>query len=252
MRYAKVLSIVVLVIILAGLIGATVYSYNVDWTGPQGAMGRQGLKGDSGLQGAQGIQGIQGLTGAMGAQGLQGELGEQGIQGLQGVKGDTGAQGEKGEQGDQGLQGDKGDKGDTGDVGAQGAQGSQGEQGEQGIQGQTGPQGIAGPNMIVAMGTINDKGILTTKYKVDGCVWNNATKSYTIDPHDFWYDFDKYVTLVTLVDSDGGKIATAGDDGWGNLVIRIAPYYYDYAHMPSGWSPINYRAACSFVVLAVK
>lgn len=64
-------------------------------TGKQGSVGPQGLS----IQGAKGERGLQGEQGPIGKTGPQGPQGIQGVQGPQGIQGEKGDQGEPGANG---------------------------------------------------------------------------------------------------------------------------------------------------------
>jgi hypothetical protein len=91
-----------------------------------------------------------------------------------------------------------GPKGDKGDTGAQGVQGTQGVQGIQGTQGIQGIQGPVGPNMIVAMGLIDDDATVIQGYNVASATWNDTSDRYEITFTNIAdYLYTDWVTLVT-------------------------------------------------------
>jgi hypothetical protein len=229
MRFFRLLAIGVVLLALVGGVLGTACAGAKGEQGPQGETGATGATGPAGSAGPQGPQGTQGIQGIQGLQGIQGEKGDTGMPGVgiawRGEWSDStvyslndgvGYQGSSyiskqdvntnhlptdpdwwdlwvqkgttGEPGPQGLQGE---------VGEQGPQGEQGIQGETGATGATGDTGAPGPNMIVAMGTVDFFGDLVQSYNVTSCVWDE-------DPWEHWeitlngiaYSSD-YVTLVT-------------------------------------------------------
>jgi len=114
-----------------------------------------------------------------------------------------------------GPQGEKGDKGDTG------AQGVQGTQGVQGIQGTQGIQGEPGPNMIVAMGLIDNDGTVIQGYNITSCEWDAPGQHYHIALTGITYHWDYYVTMVTAISSTGMHASFGYDMQSFALVVAI-------------------------------
>ncbi len=74
---------------------------------------------------------------------------------------------------------------------------AKGDTGTQGIQGIQGVQGAPGPNMIVAMGTIDTDGTVLVGYNITNCVWDAADGRYNITLAGISYDWHSYVTSIT-------------------------------------------------------
>jgi hypothetical protein len=198
MRFFRFMAIGVVLLVLAGAILGMACA---------GAQGEQGPKGDPGADGV-GIESVVdngdgtitiGLTDGSEytTDMVTGPQGPQGEQGIQGPKGDTG---EQGLQGPQGLQGEKGD---TGDTGAQGLQGIQGE---------------PGPNLVVAMGTVQADSTLMEGYGVDSVTWDAVEERYVIVLTGISYSDRYYPTLVSAYGT--GAIISYSLYG-SNLMVRI-------------------------------
>lgn len=86
----KVMVLVLIIGLLAGIVGGALVAPFFTKPGPQGPQGERGEQGPQGIQGLQGTQGLQGEQGPQGEQGLQGPQGLQGQQGIQGIPGVAG------------------------------------------------------------------------------------------------------------------------------------------------------------------
>jgi hypothetical protein len=180
MRFFRFVAIGVVLLLLTGAILGTACTGAQGEQGPQGAPGADGVGIESVVDNGDGTITI-GLTDGSEyttdmVTGPQGAPGEQGIQGIQGPKGDTG------EQGPQGPEGLQGEKGDTGDQGPQGIQGIQGE---------------PGPNLVVAMGTVQADSTLMEEYGVDSVTWDPVEERYVIVLTGISYSDRYYPTLVS-------------------------------------------------------
>ena len=228
-------------------------------TGAKGEEGPQGQKGDTGADGV-GVENIVNngdgtftvnLTNGEGYitdnfTGPRGEQGEQGPQGIQGLPGTPGIGVEWVGEWDNavlyamydavGYQGssyiskhnnntnhlptdanwwdvwvEKGDTGSTGAPGADGADGAPGADGQ---------DGAPGPNMIVAMGTIDYLGgsiHIRQGYNVEACIWDPSSKWFEITLTGIDYVWTDYVTLVTA----GGNHDAGYNSANGHLVVYL-------------------------------
>lgn len=106
--------------------------------------------------------------------------------------------------------------------------------GPTGATGPAGPQGLAGPNSIVALGTVDEQENLHNSYGVTSVTWNTSYGWWEIKLTGIDYFYLDYLTVVTPFDG----FANASSVG-GKLVIRI----YDEAgnHM---------RTGCNFIVIS--
>ncbi len=111
----KIWSILVAVIMLAGLLAIAGCAGDDGAVGAAGADGAGGLRGEQGAPGASGIKGEQGVRGVAGVDGADGASGVDGIDGLDGSDGTDGAVGPTGAPG-------SGSRGATGATGASGPQ----------------------------------------------------------------------------------------------------------------------------------
>ncbi|KKL50362.1 hypothetical protein LCGC14_2306250 [marine sediment metagenome] len=111
----KIWSILVAVIMLAGLLAIAGCTGDDGAVGPAGTDGADGLRGEQGAPGASGIKGEQGARGVAGVDGTDGASGVDGIDGLDGSDGRDGAVGPTGAPG-------SGSRGATGATGASGPQ----------------------------------------------------------------------------------------------------------------------------------
>jgi hypothetical protein len=125
----------------------------------------------------------------------------------------------------------------TGPQGEQGTQGEKGDKGDQGIQGVQGVQGVPGPNMIVAMGVINQSAQIVEGYNVTSCEWTSSY--YLIGLTGITYDESHYVTAVTPIWSSNehfpvitsvegklivGLIDTTGTPGKGSFSFMVLEF----------------------------
>jgi len=169
-------------------------------TGTVGPQGPIGLTGAIGPQGPKGDTGVAGLTGPAGPQGPigltgpQGPIGLTGAVGLQGPKGDTGV---AGPQGPIGLTGATGLKGDIG------ATGPKGDIGATGLKGDIGATGAAGPNYLIAFGTIYTDGSIKSGSGNFTCLYNATNLQYEITISGVNYHISNYATVSTLIGSPG-------------------------------------------------
>ena len=218
-----------------------------------GAKGEQGPKGDTGAQGPQGIQGVQGIQGMQGEQGLQGTQGEQGPPGLPGIGvewvGEWDSAVLYGKYDAVGYQGSSYiskqpnntnhlptdtnwwdawvEKGDTGSTGAAGADGIDGQ------------DGAPGPNMIVAMGVVDQDGTLLEGYNVTSSTWDSSGGRYLVQLTGITFDYSASRHYVVQITPWAVHLPPTYFHGSGSLEVS---FYNTDTHQ-------NTSAAFSFMVL---
>jgi len=177
-------------------------------SGCAGARGEQGLKGDTGAQGPQGTPGI-------GVEWVGEWDNSVGYAKYDAVECQGSSYVSRQENNTNHLPTDTNwwdlmvEKGDTGSTGAPGTAGADGQ------------HGAPGPNMIVAMGLIDNDGTVIQGYNITSCEWDAPGQNYHIALTGISYHWDYYVTMVTAISSTGMHASFGYDMQSFALVVTI-------------------------------